>query len=229
MDPAIAMGFLNMLARELESGKIELPSFPDAVVKIRDAIQRDDCEVSQVVKLLNLEPMLASRLMQMACSVFYNPTGRPVESLNAAVVRLGLNEVRNKAVAFAVEQLFVSKEHAKIAKGLSLLWRISVTTAATASVISKAWGPVDPEQAYLAGLVHDIGKLYMLKKSDQFPEAVIDLKARCDDDASWHPQIGRSICEGWGFPIEILDSITAADDLRDNPKATPDLKDTMIV
>ncbi|MEL7296434.1 MAG: HDOD domain-containing protein [Pseudomonadota bacterium] len=227
MDAAQALSFLNTLAHELESGKVALPSFPDAVMKIRDALQQEDCEIPAIVKLVNLEPVLASRLMQAANSAFHNPSGRDIPDLNAAVMRLGLQEVRNRAIAFAVEQLFAAEKNASLADSLGILWRQSVAMAAAAATIAARFESIDPGKAYLAGLLHDIGKLYMLQKSVDFPAAVVDLGARCDDD-SWHPQIGRSIAEQWGFTTEILDTMDAHEHIGDNPKQSPRLVDVVI-
>ncbi|MEM7764324.1 MAG: HDOD domain-containing protein [Pseudomonadota bacterium] len=227
MDPVAAMSFLNALALDLERGDVQLPSFPDAVMKIRDALQREDCEIAEIVKLVNLEPVLTSRLVQTANSAFHNPTGRAIPDLNAAVMRLGLQEVKNRAVAFAVEQLFAAEQNTTLAAPLGVLWKQSVGTAAAAAILAEDCHGVDVGQAYLAGLLHDIGKLYMLQKSIEFPAAEVDLAARCDDD-SWHPQVGRSIAESWGFSDDILDTMDAHEHIGDNPNQQPALVDVII-
>lgn len=225
MEAAQAMDFLNILARELESNSIKMPSFPDVVMKIRDALKTEDCDIQKIVKLANLEPVLVSRLMQSANSAYHNAAANAVTDLNTAVMRLGLQEVKNKAIALAVEQLFIAEQHPAIADGLGTLWRRSIVMAATASVLAENRSSVDPEQAFIAGLLHDIGKLYMLTKSKDYPAAQVDLLARCDDSGSWHPQIGRCIAEGWGFDESILDTLDAGDRLDQRMGAAADLID----
>ncbi|MEO0347571.1 MAG: HDOD domain-containing protein, partial [Pseudomonadota bacterium] len=102
-----SMAFLQLLSKELTLGQIRLPSFPDAVIQIRDALEQEDCDINRITELASLESVLASRLMQSANSAFYNATNRTICDLKQAVMRLGLNEVRNMAIALAVEQIFI--------------------------------------------------------------------------------------------------------------------------
>ena len=119
------MAFLQVLSKDLALKNIRLPSFPDVVIQIRDALEQEDCDIRRIAELASLEPMLASRLLQAANSAFYNAAGNSVTDLNAAVMRLGLREVRNMAIALAVEQLFIAEKHPLLKKDLALLWRRS--------------------------------------------------------------------------------------------------------
>ncbi|MFK8053571.1 MAG: HDOD domain-containing protein [Woeseiaceae bacterium] len=229
MEAAQAMNFLNILARELESNSISLPSFPDAIMKIRDALESDDCDLQKIVQLANMEPVLTSRLLQAANSAYHNASGNAVTDLQTAVMRLGLTDVRNKAIALAVEQLFIGEQHPAIADSLGTLWRRSMVMSATSAVLADKCSGVNPDQAFMAGLLHDIGKLYMLTKSKDYPAAQIDLMARSDSGSSWHPQIGRCIVEGWGFGADILDTLDVCDHMDERPGSAADLKDIVLV
>ena len=194
-----SMAFLQLLSKELTLGQIRLPSFPDAVIQIRDALEQEDCDINRITELASLESVLASRLMQSANSAFYNSTNRTISDLKQAVMRLGLNEVRNMAIALAVEQIFIAQEHPAIAKDLAVLWRRSIAMSSVAYVLAGECSKVSPEQAFLCGLLHEIGKLYMITKATEFPGMRVDMLARSDDPDTWHPQIGRCIVEDWGF------------------------------
>lgn len=221
------MAFLQMLSKELLLKQIRLPSFPDAVIKIRDALEQEDCDINRIAELASLETVLASRLLQSANSAFYNASGNKINDLNAAVMRLGLKEVRNMAIAVAVEQLFIAQEHPAIAKDLAILWRRSIAMSSVAYVLASECKRAAPEKAFLCGLLHEVGKLYMLTKAPEFPGIRIDVTERSDAPDSWHPQVGRCIVEDWGFDADIAQTVEPADLIRSNRAAAPDLIDVV--
>lgn len=211
--------FLQVLATELSTGDIRLPSFPEAVLQIREALEQEDCDIQRVAKLASLEPVLTSRIMVVANSAFHNPNGIRVADLNAAVMRLGLKEVRNLAITFAVEQIFLAKEQPQIAKPLAILWRRSIALSSVSYVIASQCSNIDPEQAFLCGLLHEVGKLYILIKSVEFPGVTCEIEDGANPGSAWHPQVGRSIVERWGFsedvcntlePVEFLNEVSGA-------------------
>lgn len=223
-----SMAFLQVLSKELLLGQVQLPSFPDAVIQIRDALEQEDCDINRIAELASLETVLASRLLQSANSAFYNASGNSINDLNKAVMRLGLKEVRNMAIAVAVEQLFIAQEHPAIAKDLAILWRRSIAMSSVAYVLAAERTDVAPEQAFLCGLMHEVGKLYMLTKAPEFPGIQIDVMVRSDAPDTWHPQIGRCIVEDWGFDEEIVQTVEPGDLLRpDIPGGTPNLVDVV--
>ena len=223
------MAFLRALSIDLEMKRIRLPSFPDAVIRIREAMEQEDCDIRRIAELASLEPMLATRLLQAANSAFYNASGISITEVNAAVMRLGLKEVRNMAIALAVEQAFIAGEHPGLKKDLETLWRRSIALSSVAHVLAAECSKVSPEQAFLCGLLHDVGKLYMLTKAAEFPGASVDLAAGSDAPDSWHPQIGRCIVEDWGFDGAIADSLQPTEHIEDNGAVPPELVDVVYV
>lgn len=214
-----SMAFLTALTKELNRGEVKLPSFPDAVIKIRDALEKEDCDIDKIATLASVETVLATRLLTAANSAYYNPSGNNVGDLRGAVMRLGLKEVRNMAISFAVEQIFIGEQNPAIAEGLATLWRRGVAMSSIAFVLARNCSKVDAEKAFLAGLMHDVGKLYMLMKSGDFPGVEVDLNARSDDPETWHPQIGRFIVEAWGFDDDLLDTLQPTEGLEGQPEA----------
>ena len=199
-----SMAFLPALSKELNRGEVKLPAFPA------------------------VETVLATRLLAAANSAYYNPSGSRVSDLRGAVMRLGLKEVRNMAISFAVEQIFLGEQHPEIAKSLATLWRRGVAVSAIAYVLARECTKVDAEKAFLAGLMHEVGKLYMLIKSADFPGVSVDLEARSDEPDTWHPQIGRFIVEAWGFDDEILDTMQPSEGLDGQPvEGRPTLLDVI--
>ena len=105
-----AFVFVRALATELSSGEVDLPGFPEVVVRVRRALADENVSAEKVARVIGAEPVLAARLLRMANSAALNPGGKAVADLRMAIMRVGLNVVRSTTIAFAVQQL--QKAHA---------------------------------------------------------------------------------------------------------------------
>lgn len=220
--------FLRVLAQEVNDRTVKLPSFPEVVMRIREALESDDCDAQKVASVASLDPVLVSKLLVAANSAFHSPGGAPITDLRTAVTRLGFKEVRNLAIALAVEQLYIGKERPEIGSALATLWRRSVALSSLAHVIARRCTGLDAEQAFLCGLLHEVGKLYILNKSSDFPEILSDIDTFLAGGDGWHPQVGKCIMEQWAFGEEIVDTLDPVEIQNPNPKATPELVDVVV-
>jgi HDOD domain len=89
-----ALEFLRMLALEVSRGSVDLPCFPDVVVRIRNALAHPGTTLEQTVTIVGAEPRLAAQLIQTAASAAFNPGGRPLTDLRTAITRLGHRHCR---------------------------------------------------------------------------------------------------------------------------------------
>lgn len=218
--------FARVLADELTRKEVRLPSFPDVVLKIRTALEDGDCTAERLAGVVSIEPVLMSRLLAMANSAFYNPAGVKITNLRAAISRLGFNMVRNTAIALAVEQLFRAEQETTIRDELKRLWGISLRKAAMAEVLALQHAEMDSDSAFLAGLLNEIGKLYILTKAAEFPEILAEEESRRQVLEEWNAQVGRSILESWEFPQEIVE--TVASDRSSSRADVPTLMDVIL-
>ncbi len=211
---------LEDIARELSSGSVVFPTCFDAALRLRKELQNPDLPIPRMVKVVALEPLVATRLMQMAGSVLYSPDGTPARDLQAAINRLGIEQVRTSALAIAMNQLLRSKETAVFGDIAKALWGHSMRTAAATRLLAQTHthARINPDQAFLAGLVHDLGAFYMLYRAAQYEE----LRMRPDTVKylmlQWHEGIGVSLLNALGLPEEIVDAV--AD--HDQPRALPE-------
>ena len=203
--------FLKELANDLNSRNISLPSFPDVVIRIRSELEDPTCTADQLAGVARTDPVLVSRLLVAANSAFHNRAGIRIVDLNLAVSRLGFEAVRNAAIALAVEQIFRSSRHPDLREPLRDLWSRSISLSSMCYVLASGQEAVSEDSAFLCGLLHDIGKLYILQKAKDFPRLLGDRESLQKVLAEWHPGIGRSIVESWEFPPEIADTINLAD------------------
>jgi HD-like signal output (HDOD) protein len=223
-----ALQFLMELAADLARGPVDLPCFPNAVIKIRDALRDPKTSVEETLKLVGAEPRLAARLIQTANSVAFNPAGTPVNELRTAITRLGHRLVEGAAMAFAVQQMKDEPKLRSISKELTALWNKSLGVASISQVVARRT-KVRPEEAFLAGLLHGIGHLYIMAHAAAKPIALrLDLD-RAETIASWHPSIGKAILENWRVGEAMAESVGDQFDYARKSPREPDLTDILIV
>ena len=111
---------------------------------------------------------------------------------------------------------------------LALLWRRSVAMSSLSHVIAKHCTKLDAEQAFLCGLLHEIGKLYILIKSSAFPEILTDIETFVESGDGWHPQVGKCIVEQWEFDDEIVHSLDPAEYQNPNSLSAPEFVDVVL-
>jgi HD-like signal output (HDOD) protein len=226
---AAAFEFVKLLASELSSGRLDLPSFPDVAIQVRRALSDEHGSVEQVVKIVGSEAALAAKLLRIANSAALNRSGKPVTDLRTAINRMGHNMVRSAAISFAMAQIRQADELKRIAMSLKGLWEQSTHVAAVSHAVARRAGIVNPDEAMLAGLLHGLGKLYILTRATRFPELFTDPRALAEIMRDWHTSIGKSIVENWGFSPEMCAAIEQQEDYeREKRVASPDLVDVLI-
>lgn len=198
--------FLTKLASDLSGGTVDLPCFPNVVVKIRDALSNPKTSVEETVKLVGAEPRLAARLIQTVNSAAFNTSGKRVTDLKTAITRLGQQLVYSAAMSFAVQQMQAGPELKSIVQPMRRLWRDSITVACICQLISRHT-KVNGEEAFLAGLLHGIGRLYIMANAVGKQATVEQDLASAQLVSGWHPSIGKSVLENWALGEAICEAV----------------------
>lgn len=203
--------FLQELAEDLNSRNIRLPSFPDVVVNIRTVLEDPKCSAERLAEVVRTDPVLVARLLIAANSAFHNRAGIEIVDLDLAISRLGFEVVRNTAITLAVEQIFAASEQQDLKDALEKIWDSTLALASMSFVLAKNSGTVNADDAFLCGLLHEIGKLYILTKASTYPALLGNEESLATVMDNWHSSIGKSIVESWGFTAEIADSLEIED------------------
>ncbi len=225
---AAALCFLGNLAQEVSKGTVNLPSFPEVVMRIRRALGQPNVTLAEIVKLVGTEPRLAARLLQVANSAAFNSSGKQVTDLPCAITRLGHRQVQSAVMAFAVNQLRVAPALRSIAKPLNVLWQQSITVAAICRVIARRT-KFGPDEAFLTGLLHGIGRLYIMVRSVGGAEKLHLERYFVEMIAGWHPAIGKAVLLNWGFDDALCEAVGDQDDHDRCGRSEPDLTDVLVV
>ena len=219
--------FLQRLAEDLNSKNITLPSFPDVVVKIRTALEDPTCSSERLAAVVRTDAVLVARLLMAANSAFHNRAGIDIVDLDLAISRLGFEVVRNTAIALAVEQIFAASKHENIKSAIEEIWHTSLSLASMSFVVARHSGKLNPDNAFLCGLLHQIGKLYILTHAQEYPALMGNPESLKSILEQWYASIGKSIVDAWGFPDEIAASLDLEDGMQSNADAPPTLVDVV--
>lgn len=209
-----AAGFVQQLAGDLNKGDLELPMFPDSVVRIQQTFRATEVDVDDIVQIISSDPALVARVLQLANSAAIRGTVEIVD-IRQAVVRIGNKLVQSSAVAFALRQAQrnegLSDESRETLKDI---WAESVELASRCFVIAKNYTKLNADEALLAGLLSVLGRLYIFMKSqDQGVMSYAELESIITD---WHPAISKAIAESWNMSDELVNALESQ--LDTNPE-----------
>lgn len=221
--------FVQQLAEDLSKGDIELPSFPDIVLRVRNALEDENCSTGQLVQLIGAEPVLAARLLSIANSAALRPSGDPITDLNMAVNRIGRIMVRSSAMSFAMSQMRNARKLEAIKVHLNTLWEECSHVAALCYVLARKYTKLNPDEAMFVGLMHGIGRMYILVRAEDFPALFNDETDMYAIMDQWGSGIGSSIIESWGFAEHISDAVRDYKDTEREHENGADYTDILVL
>lgn len=227
MPNTVVFAFVKALASELSEGQVELPSVPDVVIRLQKTLSDECVSNDTVVRLIGSEPMFAARLMTMANSVALNASARKIADLRTAVARVGFNIVRSVALTFAMVQLRKAAEFQHLAPQLDALWKNSVQIAALCHVIARRFSSLNGDTALLAGLMHNVGRIYILTRASKFPTLTADPLTYQSIVRDWHCNVAKALLENWKVADEIVDAVGGHEDLDREARGPVTLTDVL--
>jgi HD-like signal output (HDOD) protein len=195
--------FAAGLRAEIIANRIRLPTLPDVALRVKAAVE-DACSTQELAALIAQDIALSGRLVQLANSPLYRGAVE-VESIRAAVTRLGTRMVRGFVIGLAMRQMFNTSSEL-LAKAFRDIWQDGIQVAAISRMLADASPETDPEEAMLGGLLHNIGALPILARLDQ-----AQAQAEPIDAAIVHqlvdelaPEIGTRILRSWKLPESLV-------------------------
>ncbi len=218
--------FAQQIREDIAANRIQLPTLPEVALRVREAVESDNSNAAEVAAVVTQDPALTARLLQVANSPLYR--GRsPIDDVQMAITRMGLRLVKNLVLSLAMKQMFQATSDA-LDKAFRQVWNDSVEVAAIARVLAQGLRGLEPEQAMLGGLIHNIGALPVLTRLDC--ELGFDVQGETVQRllAEIAPALGREMLEQWEFAPELSEIPTACLELdRERPEA--DYADLVLV
>ncbi len=203
---------INLIRQYIE----KMPSLPTTVAKILEICNNPQTSPADLNKVITLDPVLMGKVMKLINSAYYG-LSQEITSLVRAIIMLGLNTVKNLALSTAVLGALGKKSDFQ-ALNLEGFWRHSLCTGVTSKLIAKKRG-IDPkllEEYFIAGLLHDIGKIplnnklsddYLLAMSISDREHSALYLSESKAIGINHAEAGEMIIKTWKLSPEIKDAV----------------------
>jgi HD-like signal output (HDOD) protein len=218
---------LFQIYADYAADRLELPALPEIAVRIRTAVADERNGPREIARILSADLAFAARVTRAASSAAFGGMS-PVRTLHEAVTRLGLTATRDLVVAFSMHSLF-NATHLALRQALLDLWRHSSMVAAVSMTLARLVGGFGPEQALLAGLLHDIGSAVILQQANQHPDLAANPALLRTPRGSLQGEIGELVLRRWGFAEELVAVAREAHAWNRNPGPAPDLCDLVQV
>ncbi len=193
-------------------GISHIATLPEITIKIIELVEDPTSTAQDLHNIISNDPALCSRILKVVNSAFYG-LPRQIGSINRAIVLLGLNAVKNIAIAASLTKLFRGGD---LCPNFSArdLWIHSIATAAAAKLICDELKLGLPDEAFLAGLIHDIGIMVEMQSSRNQLVQVFEQLALDEDGVptgnmleieqnvlgASHEAFGAALCDTWKFP-----------------------------
>ncbi|MCC6428940.1 MAG: HDOD domain-containing protein [Phycisphaerales bacterium] len=189
-----------------------IATLPEITLKIVELVEDPKSTAQDLHKVISNDPALCSRILKVVNSSFYGLPGQ-IASINRAIVMLGLNAVKNIAIAASLAKLFRGGELTARFSAKDL-WTHSTLTAAAAKITADTLKLGISDEAFLAGLMHDIGLMVEMqfdrsKLIDVMEKITVDgsgaptcdfLETEVEFFGASHQDFGAGLCEKWKFP-----------------------------
>lgn len=191
----------------------QLPALPQVFLELQQAINGKSTSADDLAEIISQDPSLTAFLLRMVNSAFYS-LPMQIDTISRAVTVVGVNQLSTLAVGTSVMSLF--KDVPAEVLDMEQFWKHSVTCGLIARRLCRVTGKGDPERAFVAGLLHDIGQLILLQAEPQKATGVL-AHARNKDVLLWaeekkllgfdHATLGGMLLRKWNFPFVLVAAV----------------------
>jgi HD-like signal output (HDOD) protein/signal transduction histidine kinase len=189
-----------------------LPAMPQILIKLIEHLQADDLGIAELASLISNDAGMTAKILAVANSSAYHRVHRQV-GLEPALMALGTDVIKTLVISESVFQTFNSFPHSG-STDLRGFWKNSLTAAVIARDVAKRMDYPHIEEAYLAGLLHNVGRLALLATAPK--EYAFNFTARDDEDLCaveqrtlqiTHAEAGAWLIERWHLDSFLADSV----------------------
>lgn len=219
--------FFKELVEDLENDRLVLPTLPEVALKVRDVVEDENATTNQIATAIKTDAALSARLIKVANSALLRAS-QPIETLEAAITRMGNTMLRNLVSSMVMQQMFQATSDVTD-KRLRAVWEHSTEVAAISCALASMLPRIQKDQALLAGLVHDIGKLPILARAEDIPELLEDEATLDKVINKLHTRVGEMILDKWNFPLEIVAVAAEHENLKRDSGSVIDYVDVVMV
>ncbi len=192
---------------------IGLPTLPTVVSKMIELVDNPRTSAASLARLISSDQTLTARILKLANSAYYG-FPREISTVNMAIVVLGFNTVKDMGLSLSVFDVFKNQENCSVFD-ISRFWEHSIGCGVASRMLARDYHSRNASEAFVAGLLHDIGKIilnqYFHQEFLQIMDMVVQGSTLEDAEESLigtsHAQIGAWLAEKWNLPEIISQTI----------------------
>jgi HD-like signal output (HDOD) protein/signal transduction histidine kinase len=197
---------------KIETSK-QLPSLPHILLKLIEVCNKEETKITEISQIISKDSSLSARVMVMVNSVYYNLPNK-VTSIGQALVLLGTDTIKNIAISASIKNVFKGAKD-KLGFDLKAFWWHSLMCAILSKSIAVKIAYNSPDEAFLAGLLHDIGKLVLwINFTDEYKQIIDSSNKQTDlllageiQLGASHPEVGSWLIKQWKLQSFISDAV----------------------
>jgi len=202
--------------KRIQATIARMPSLSTTVVKVLETCNDPRASANDLKRVISLDPVLTGRVLKLINSAYF-ALGKPITSLTRAIIMLGVNTVKNLALSFAIlKNMQGSGSFHAFSTNDFWLHCLGVGVVAKALAAMKGLSPAEQEEYFVAGLLHDLGKLPLNK---QFPEEYFQVSklAGKENEPFYlseerllgieHCQVGELIAKKWRLGVALIETL----------------------
>ncbi|WP_020563915.1 HDOD domain-containing protein [Methylosarcina fibrata] len=192
----------NGICEAFRNDELQVPALPDVVLRLRRALQKE-ISIGEAVKIINLDPVISSKLIQVVNSPVYR-TFDPITNSYDAVFRLGLKTTQNLVMTISMYNLFQSKNR-KLNERIQQIWKQSIQVASLSYTLAWLGNHFNADEALLAGLTHNIGVLPIITYAESLGSGHYTDEEMDQTIEVLQGLLGKAILQKWHFPERLHD------------------------
>ena len=212
----------TILIEKIKQNALVLPTLPAIALKVREAADDPDVNLGQMSDIITQDPALSIGMIKVSNSPLLARSVK-VETVNQAVTRIGLRQIKSIATAMAVEQVFVSKNKI-VSMYLQKSWEKTVDVASIAIALMTFYkkdnkhGSLSLDELTLAALVHSIGVLPILTEAENHPDVFANPTFLQQAIIKLSSKLGAEVTKAWGFSDDFTELVRSWSDLTVLPQ-----------
>ncbi len=212
---------IQQLYHDIQSGEVHLPAIPELTFRIRKSLYDDRVNIQTLSRLIQLDSTLSTRLIQIANSAAYRGSGA-IRDCYTAINHLGLTVTRNVVTSLTLKNAYQRQRNQEINQLVKTAWIRSCHTGALAHVLATVNIGIAPDQAMLAGMLHNIGILPLVDYLERYPQLITPYSLR-QLSLRFQGELGSILLKYWKFDEVFIEIPRKSNNIQynsTNPQAT---------